>query len=101
MCVRCLVFICLFVALASGYVANERGVLSGIFSDKPSVLVDTVSNHWIGPTEIDDGCEREYPASPINNRSMELAYNRYNLVPQILPFAPLTYLKVMGYTIST
>lgn len=94
MFVRCLVIVCCaIIRLASGYyTASERGVLSGIFNDKPS----TVLNQWIGPAEIDDGCEREYPLSPDNNRAVDLAYSRYNLVPQILPFSPPTYLEVMN-----
>lgn len=77
------------------YRSAERGIWSGVvWNDKPVVVEDSAHNKWISPSESSDGCDREHPLSPNNNRTLELAYHRYNIVPGVYPFPPAQYLEV-------
>lgn len=91
------VVICSVFAILLGIpvFGQQKGILSDVFSDKPDAPVNNVHEQLIGPTAIDDGCERQYPLTPVNNRSISLAYHRYKIVPQIYPFAPAQYVEVL------
>lgn len=69
---------------------QQKGILSDAIAP-----VDNVHDQLIGPTAIDDGCQRQYPLTPLNSESILLAYHRYKIVPQIYPFAPAQYVEVL------
>lgn len=81
------------ISLANGYMDSQRGIFSNFFGiSKPDDL--GVNTNWIGPTDLHDGCEREYPLSPNNSQTLALAGHRYGLVPQVTPYSPPYYLTV-------
>lgn len=90
---KALVFFCgaqLFFPIAT---PAEKGFLSQVFGDKPASTHDTGHN-WIGPKDNDDGCERQYPVTSHTPRGIEIAYKRYRVSPQVIPFPPEDYIEV-------
>lgn len=90
---KVLVFFCgaqLFSPIA---IQAEKGFLSQLFSDKSASIHDNGPN-WISPQDINDGCDREYPVTSHTPRGIEIAYKRYRVSPQVIPFPPEDYMEV-------
>lgn len=90
-------FACFVVYISNQILAKEYSHRT-IFSEYlPGNALATTDSKLIGPAEIDDGCERQYPLPPENEQRLPLSLRRYRIIPDLIDAdPPPQYLEVMG-----
>lgn len=70
-------------------IEQQGGVLFNVV--KPG---NNDNGNWTGPDDQYDGCKRQYPVTDHSPKGIDIAYKRYSISPQVVPFAPEDYLEV-------